>query len=77
MAFEPGYGHYEIKGLVRMFRDRIAATADDTGSTNVTAGGGIGWAAILPRAYLRKWTSSSKDWLAKASAVTALPTKPT
>jgi TolA-binding protein len=48
LAFEPGYGHYEIKGIVRMFRDRIASTADTTGSTNVTAGGGIGWAAILP-----------------------------
>ena len=42
LAFEPGFGHYEIKGLVRMFRDRY------DGSTNVTAGGGIGWAAILP-----------------------------
>lgn len=48
VVFEPGYGHYEIKGLVRIFRDRIAASGDNTGSTNVTAGGGIGWAAILP-----------------------------
>jgi hypothetical protein len=48
LAFEPGYGHYEIKALVSLFRDRIASTADTTGSTNVTAGGGLGWAAILP-----------------------------
>jgi hypothetical protein len=48
LAFEPGYGHFEIKGLVRMFRDRIASTEDTTGNTNVTAGGGLGWAAILP-----------------------------
>ncbi len=48
LAFEPGYGHYEIKGLVSMFRDRIASTADTTGSTNTTVGGGLGWAAILP-----------------------------
>ncbi|MGC2109512.1 MAG: hypothetical protein WA655_08340 [Candidatus Korobacteraceae bacterium] len=48
LAFEPGYGHYEIKGLVRVFRDRIAGTDTTTGNTNVTAGGGLGWAAILP-----------------------------
>ncbi len=48
VAFEPGYGHFEIKGLVRLFRDRIAAAGDTAGSTNMTAGGGIGWAAILP-----------------------------
>ena len=48
VAFEPGYGHYEIKAIGRVFRDRIASTADTTGGTNVTAGGGVGWAAILP-----------------------------
>ncbi len=48
LAFEPGYGHYEIKGIVSMFRDRIATAGDVTGHTNVTAGGGLGWAAILP-----------------------------
>jgi hypothetical protein len=48
LAFEPGWGHFEVKGLVRLFRDRIAGTADAAGTTNVTAGGGLGWAAILP-----------------------------
>jgi hypothetical protein len=48
IAFEPGFGHYELKGIVRLFRDRIASTSEEQGSTNVTAGGGIGWAAILP-----------------------------
>ena len=48
VAFEPGFGHYEIKAMVRLFRDRIATTSEDQGSTNITAGGGIGWAAILP-----------------------------
>jgi len=48
LAFEPGWGHFEIKGLVRMFRDRIASTEDVPGTTNVTAGGGLGWSAILP-----------------------------
>lgn len=42
VAFEPGFGHYEIKGLLRTFRDRY------DGSTNYSVGGGIGWAAILP-----------------------------
>jgi hypothetical protein len=48
LAFEPGWGHFEIKGLVRMFRDRIAATEELPGTTNVSAGGGVGWAAIFP-----------------------------
>jgi len=41
-AFEPGWGHYEIKALGRFFRDRI------DGHNNVTYGGGIGAAAVLP-----------------------------
>jgi hypothetical protein len=42
VAFEPGWGHYEIKAIGRFFRSRIA------GNTNVTEGGGGGAAAILP-----------------------------
>jgi hypothetical protein len=42
IAFEPGRGHYEIKGLLRFFRDRI------DGGNNTTAGGGIGFGAIVP-----------------------------
>jgi hypothetical protein len=42
-AFEPGFGHYEIKALGRIFRDRVVGAQN-----NYTAGGGIGWAAILP-----------------------------
>ena len=48
VAFEPGYGHFEIKALGRIFRDRIATTSTLPGVTNVSEGGGIGWAAILP-----------------------------
>lgn len=48
VVFEPGWGHFEIKGLARLFRDRIATTATTPGMTNITAGGGAGWAAILP-----------------------------
>ncbi len=42
IAIEPGRGHYEVKGLVRFFRDRI------NGSNNVATGGGIGFGAIVP-----------------------------
>src|SRR5262249_41241692 len=42
LAFEPGWGHYEIKALGRFFRDRLS------GSTNVTGGGGLGFGIILP-----------------------------
>ena len=41
-AFEPGRGHYEVKGLLRFFRDRI------DGTNRSTAGGGIGAGAIVP-----------------------------
>jgi hypothetical protein len=44
VAFEPGWGHYEIKGLVRFFRDRV------NGSNSTTTGGGIGFGVILPLA---------------------------
>ncbi|MHB8483369.1 MAG: hypothetical protein ACYDBV_11655 [Nitrospiria bacterium] len=42
MVFEPGWGHYEVKGLARFFRDRFNQ------SNNTTVGGGVGAAAILP-----------------------------
>jgi hypothetical protein len=42
VAFEPGWGHYEIKALGRFFRDRFS------GNNNYTEGGGIGWGMILP-----------------------------
>jgi hypothetical protein len=42
VAFDPGWGHYEIKALGRFFRDRIS------GDTNTTVGGGLGAAAIFP-----------------------------
>jgi hypothetical protein len=48
VAVEPGWGHFEIKGLGRLFRDRIAATATTTGRTNTTAGYGVGFAALMP-----------------------------
>jgi hypothetical protein len=42
VAFEPGWGHYELKALGRIFRDRL------NDSNNYTSGGGGGVAAILP-----------------------------
>jgi hypothetical protein len=53
IAYEPGWGHFEIKGLGRLFRDRIAATADTGGRTNTTEGYGVGFAALLPLANKR------------------------
>ena len=52
VAFEPGWGHFEVKGLLRAFRDKIpgnplgappTATYEDK-----TYGGGIGVNGILP-----------------------------
>ncbi len=42
VAFESGWGHYEIKALGRFFRDRFS------GNNDVTAGGGLGFGIILP-----------------------------
>ena len=47
-AFDPGWGHYEVFGLISRFRDRIfpnatAATPDATGAFNDSrTGGGVG-----------------------------------
>ena len=53
IAYEPGWGHFEIKALGRFFRDRIAATATTSGRTNTTAGYGLGFAALMPFASQR------------------------
>jgi hypothetical protein len=41
-AFDPGWGHYELKGLARLFTDRA------NGRTHETWGYGVGGAATLP-----------------------------
>lgn len=46
LAFDPGYGHYEIYGLGRGFRDRSPGTA--SGTNNTTWAGSIGAGLILP-----------------------------
>ena len=48
VAFEPGWGHFEIKALGRFFRDRIASTATANGDTNTTEGYGVGFGALMP-----------------------------
>jgi hypothetical protein len=48
VAFEPGWGHFEIKALGRFFRDRIASTVTTKGHTNVTEGYGVGFGALMP-----------------------------
>ena len=48
VAFDPGWGHFEIKGIGRFFRDRIPSTEIAIGHSNVTYGYGVGFAAILP-----------------------------
>jgi hypothetical protein len=48
VAFEPGWGHFEIKALGRFFRDRIASTATTNGHTNTTEGYGVGFGALVP-----------------------------
>jgi hypothetical protein len=53
VAFEPGWGHFEIKALGRFFRDRIASTAKMTGLTNITEGYGVGFGALMPFADKR------------------------
>jgi len=49
VAFDPGYGHFEIKALGRTFRERqIPTTAVPTGTNETVLGGGLGAAMILP-----------------------------
>lgn len=49
-AFDPGYGHYEVGGILRFFRDRYYPNAPEaTGAQNdTTAGGGLSLSARFP-----------------------------
>ena len=46
VAVEPGYGHYEVYGMARGFRDRYPGTA--AGSNNSTWAGSYGVGLVLP-----------------------------
>ena len=48
VAFEHGWGHFEIKALGRFFRDRIASTATTNGHTNISEGYGVGFGTLVP-----------------------------
>ena len=48
VAFEPGWGHFEIKAVGRFFRYRIASTATTNWHTNITGGYGVGFGALMP-----------------------------
>lgn len=58
LTFEPGFGHYELKAVGRIFRDRIYAvvpptttggTATNGGANNyTTTAGGVGGSAYFP-----------------------------
>jgi hypothetical protein len=41
-------GHYEVKALGRVFRDRVVPTPTAAGFTNIDFGGGVGAGAIVP-----------------------------
>jgi hypothetical protein len=47
IAFDPGFGHYELKGIGRFFTDREFSGLHG-GSNNTVLGGGGGFAAIVP-----------------------------
>jgi len=49
VAFDPGWGHYEVFGLERFFGDEVANTAiPNSWSQKVTFGWGVGGSALLP-----------------------------
>ena len=62
VALEPGWGHFEIKSVSRFFRDRIASTATTSGHTNITAGYGLGFGALMP--FVNKRLDVSLEGLA-------------
>lgn len=48
LAADPGWGHYEIYGLLRFLSGRTSFAATGTGKNNFTTGEGIGGGMILP-----------------------------
>lgn len=48
-AADPGYGHYEVYGLGRMFQDRVSQVG--AGQTDLVPAGGVGAGAVVPIYY--------------------------
>jgi hypothetical protein len=47
VAMDPKFGHFEVKAIGRVFRDRLNATASTPGRNNFLLGGGMGAAAYV------------------------------
>jgi hypothetical protein len=71
IAFDPGWGHYEIRAMFSAFRDRVALqtaggipyTAVPPSvlpfhRTNTTYGGGLGWFSFMPVTKKTDWILS-------------------
>jgi hypothetical protein len=48
LAFDPRFGHFEVKAIGRTFRDRLVSTAKIPGKNNTLLDGSFGAAAYLP-----------------------------
>jgi Tfp pilus assembly protein PilN len=48
IAADPGWGHYEVYGLLRFLDGRVSFASSGTGTSNRTTGEGIGAGMILP-----------------------------
>lgn len=48
LAMDPGYGHYEVYGLLRFLGGRVSYASTGTGKNYWTTGQGIGGGMILP-----------------------------
>ncbi len=48
LAADPGYGHYEVYGLMRFLNGRVSNAASGGGRSYNTTGQGVGGAALLP-----------------------------
>ena len=47
-AYDPGFGHYELWGVLRFLGGRVSYAADHTGQNFTTTGQGVGAGMILP-----------------------------
>jgi hypothetical protein len=48
VAFDPGWGHYEVFGMDRTFRDRVPGSGTTLGHNNSTNGVSFGGSVLLP-----------------------------
>jgi hypothetical protein len=48
LAYDSKFGHFEVKGISRFFRDRVVPTATAPGWNNTALGGGVGAGWVIP-----------------------------